>query len=232
MTKRAPLTVVFENAAFVVVDKPAGWLSVPSREGAADERPCVGIELQEQIDLRLWPVHRLDLEVSGLLCFAKSAEAHRAASVWFEGRTVTKSYAAWVAESELLSPGAIPDTSLQRWESRLLRGKKRAYEHEVGKIAITEARCLGGHPAAAAGALGVPCTAVQRWELHPLTGRAHQLRYEMSRRIGPILGDALYGSKLSFERGGIALRAVELDFTAIAPATRHGLPERISLKGF
>ena len=61
----------------VVVDKPAGWLSVPSHAGTADPRPVVGTRLQTQLGGRLWPVHRLDEDVSGLLLFARSAAAHR-----------------------------------------------------------------------------------------------------------------------------------------------------------
>jgi len=70
---------------------------------------------------------------------------------------------------------------------------------------------------------------VAEWELHPLTGRAHQLRYEMSRRVGPIWGDVLYGSQRSFPAGGIALRAMGLDFSRVPPADRWGLPSEIRL---
>ena len=52
---RPALPVVLENRRLCIVDKPAGWLSVPSRLGAADPRPCVGLALQEQLRCRLWP---------------------------------------------------------------------------------------------------------------------------------------------------------------------------------
>ncbi|MBS1983183.1 MAG: RNA pseudouridine synthase, partial [Bdellovibrionales bacterium] len=72
------MKIVFENPHFLAADKAPGWLSVPSRLGADDARPCVGREL-EKTHGRVWPVHRLDLEVSGLILFARNAEAHRAA---------------------------------------------------------------------------------------------------------------------------------------------------------
>jgi tRNA pseudouridine32 synthase/23S rRNA pseudouridine746 synthase len=217
---RREVPVVHESGSFLVVDKPSGWLSVPSRQGEEDERPCVGIFLQKESGRRIWPVHRLDLEVSGLLVFALNADAHRAASAWFEGREIRKTYDALVLSEEVLEHAA-PGKGLERWESRLLRGKKRAYEHVAGKPSVTEARRLG--PVTIAG------SAAERWELHPLTGRAHQLRYEMGRRVGPLWGDALYGSKKDFPRPGIGLRAVRLDFGRIAD--RLGLPERLEVEG-
>ena len=70
------------------------------------------------------------------------------------------------------------------------------------------------------------------WNLYPLTGKPHQLRLELSRRGFPILGDVLYGSKVRLTQdvwafGSMALRAVEIDFTAVQD--RLGLPERIMI---
>ena len=83
---------MLDNRRLCIVDKPAGWLSVPSRLGAADPRPCVGIALQEQLRCRLWPTHRLDEEVTGLLVFAKDAAAHRILNAAFAERLVHKTY--------------------------------------------------------------------------------------------------------------------------------------------
>ena len=80
---------IFENEALIVVDKPVNWLTTPARE-ADDPRPCLGRRLQDELGFRIFPVHRLDFEVSGLVLFAKTAAAHRLAQAWFEGGRVTQ----------------------------------------------------------------------------------------------------------------------------------------------
>lgn len=197
--------VVFENFNFLAVDKPAGWLSVPSRLGAADERPCAGRWLEEKFG-RLWPVHRLDEEVSGLLLFARTAEAHRVASMAFEGREVHKTYEAFTEGRA--DSGWKPGQSFE-WKSRLMRGKKRAYEADYGKEAVTQAKWLGIDEV----------SGLLRWELHPLTGRSHQLRFELAKRGYPIAGDALYGAKAAWPTGGVALRSVALAWASPEAAT-------------
>jgi tRNA pseudouridine32 synthase/23S rRNA pseudouridine746 synthase len=198
----------------VVVDKPAGWLSVPSRLGAADPRPCVGITLQSELGSRLWPTHRLDEEVSGLLLFARSADAHRLLCAGFEAQLIHKTYR---AECDGAQPEDAPLGHLRRWTTTLLRGKKRAYVHPAGKPAVTDVRLL----AIEQGRL--------HFELKPRTGRPHQLRVELSRRGCPIVGDTLYGSAVDRAEGGIALRAVRLSFEDFAAAAELGLPRRLDL---
>jgi tRNA pseudouridine32 synthase/23S rRNA pseudouridine746 synthase len=217
------IDIVFENEHFVVVDKEPLVLTTPSREGPADERPCLGTALQTQVGRQIFPVHRLDFEVSGLVLFAKTAEAHAVANGWFEHKQVTKIYRARTGPQSFEHiPPQIPNPRAPLapqpqekflWTSRLLRGKKRAYEHATGKPCETEAIFLG----AEGGEL--------LWELHPLTGRPHQLRYELSHHGFPILGDVLYGSKKDFAPRGIALRAVKIDFRRAPQAGRFFLPD-------
>ena len=205
------LSLVFENPRLVVVDKPAGWLSVPSRMGAADPRPCVGITLQTQLGCRLWPTHRLDEEVTGLLVFAKDADAHRVLNAAFAEQKVHKTYLATTSGPPPEDAGL---SATHRWTSRLLRGKKRAYLHPAGSEAITLATLLAIDDD------------LLRWQLQPLTGRPHQLRVELGRRGCPIVGDALYGSSRPYGEG-IALRAAALDFSASGAARALGLPGMI-----
>ncbi len=204
---------LFENVHVVVVDKPAGWLSVPSRIGADDARPCVGRVLEKVLATRLWPVHRLDVEVGGLLVFAKDAAAHRLLCGGFESHSVQKTYLAWTC-------GDLPHdaswASPSRWQALLLRGKKRAYVHPAGKESVT---------------LVSPLHRVgdkTLWRLCPQTGRPHQLRVELARRQNPILGDVLYGSTKPWT-DGIALRAVELDLSALQGREQLALPAVLSL---
>jgi len=197
---------VFENTDLLVVIKPHGSLSTPGRD-PDDTRPCLGRELQNEVGTQIFPVHRLDFEVSGLVMFAKSKAAHTAAQQWFEGGVVKKTYQALSRAGG--NPKEFADWVL--WRSKLVRGKRRSFEAPHGKEALTEARLLKLEGD------------LWRWELRPLTGRSHQLRFEMSKHGFPILGDELYGGP-SAKPGWIALRAVELNFVNIPDSGRFGLP--------
>lgn len=206
------LKIAFENEAFVIVDKPGGTLSVPSQWGLEDPRPVLSIMLQEQLGMRLWPVHRLDFDVSGLLIFAKSEGPHRAANKWFESREIHKVYEAW-------GVGNPPEhkNEIVEWNSNIHRGKKRSFETPHGKLAVTRASWIRELPTSK--------VKVQQWALDPLTGRPHQLRVEMAKHGNPILGDLLYGCETVFMHEAIALRAVKLEFKNCEGAMKMGLPE-------
>jgi tRNA pseudouridine32 synthase/23S rRNA pseudouridine746 synthase len=218
---------VVETEAALVVDKPALVLTVPSRLGPRDRRPCLGRRLEDRLGRRLFPVHRLDFEVSGLVLFAKTPEAHRAASRAFEGRAARKVYEA-LAEGADRAP-ALP--AAFRWRSPLVRGKKRSFVARHGKIAVTAATALGRLPAEAFCGPGV-AGEVLRFRLEPETGRPHQLRVHLAGAGFPIVGDALYGSRLPFHRPGIALRAVELEILDAAARAALGLERPLRVEGF
>ena len=223
------LTILFANPAFVAVDKPSGWLSVPSRIGDDDVRPTVGRRLEAQLSARVWPVHRLDQEVSGVLLFALSADAHRAATRWFETRTIHKLY-------EAITEGQKPDRSPNAhadgapptfiWEGVMARGKKRAFLAAHGKPSVTHAWWRGL-------AAGGDQDARLIWELEPLTGRSHQLRFDLARHGFPIVGDRLYGSTCVYgdaAANAIALRSIRLDFSGCEGHAKFELPLVISAK--
>jgi tRNA pseudouridine32 synthase/23S rRNA pseudouridine746 synthase len=229
----SPLRRAFENAHFVVVDKPPGWLSVPSRRGREDARPCAGVALEVETGARIWPVHRLDVEASGLLLFAKHGEAHAAANGWFARREVEKTYEAWTEHrpdaplrlgaarvGDVLRPNELVPGERFAWECRIKRGKRRSFVDPDGKPALTAAAWLGPRPGDGA---------VFAWSLHPSTGRPHQLRLELFRHGFPILGDALYGAEAAFAPGAIALRATRLRFPPAA--AELGLPAAIETEG-
>ena len=192
-TDTARIAILQQNSDFIAVDKPAGLPTIADRFGS----DCVHAQLQAQTGERLWIVHRLDREVTGVLLFARTAAAHRALSMAFEGRQVAKTYEAWCE-------GPAPAWHTAHWENTLLRGKKRAYLHPIGKLAITDATFEG--PAAD----GLS----QRLLLRPLTGRSHQLRVHVAGVGLPVVGDGLYGANRPFRLAEIALRAVELRIAA------------------
>jgi tRNA pseudouridine32 synthase/23S rRNA pseudouridine746 synthase len=205
------IPIVFQNDQVVVIDKPSGYLSVPSRRGTQDPRPVVGLILREQLAKKIFPVHRLDFEVSGIMVFALEPKAHRALNRAFEKREVTKRYQAF-------SKGGDFSVGLKgTWTSRIVRGKKRAYERPWGDLAVTQFEVVGQY-----------APDYYEWNLFPKTGRSHQLRFELFRHGSPILGDTLYGGAKwgfvvsPFGKETIALRAVSLIF-------KPGLAESLGL---
>src|SRR6266852_7877868 len=80
--------ILLENNEFIVVNKPAGLLSVPDRTQSAPSLKDLLIEKYKEI----FTVHRLDRETSGVILFAKTAEAHQHLSVIFQERQVEKQY--------------------------------------------------------------------------------------------------------------------------------------------
>ncbi len=86
------ILVLFENTEFLVVNKPAGLLTIPGRDPAEDS--VLNILSQNQ---KLWVVHRLDRETSGCLVFAKTESAHRTACGWFENHETKKEYVAFAS---------------------------------------------------------------------------------------------------------------------------------------
>lgn len=204
------MTVIFQNESWLVVLKPSLWLTVPSRLGERDERPCLGKALERELGKRLFPVHRLDFEVAGLVLFALTSEAHRLANGWFEQGQVGKLY-----QGLARGPVLAEFKTHQTWNSRLVRGKKRTFAAAHGQEALTEAQWVK-----------TLSQDIELWELWPRTGRPHQLRFEMATHGFPLLGDKLYGGPPWLGRG-VALAAVALDFSAINETNRCGLPDRL-----
>lgn len=223
--------IILKNEHFVIVDKDPLVLSVPSRLGESEERGILGLELQKDLKTQIYPVHRLDFEVSGLIMYALTPEAQKAGNRWFEQKIVTKTYMAITAKNPQIKDVELFSLNQELvWKCLLLRGKKRAYEGAHGKRSETLAKLVKKE-----GEFLV-------WELNPVTGRSHQLRYEMFRHHFPIVGDVLYSSdqdsalvqkifpKLTAK--GIALRAFKIDFTQAPDHKQFQLPEFISVESF
>lgn len=207
--------ILSQTSNWVLLDKPAGWLSVPSRLGRKDERPCVGYWLEEQMGTQIYPVHRLDLEVSGIMIYGLSDQFHRWGNDLFENHKVEKTYQAFTAV-----PSDIPVGIEQRWEGLIVRGKKRSFFAGHGKPSVTLATIERVEAERAV------------WNLKPQTGRPHQLRLDLSSRRAPICGDQLYGSLVEWPADGIALRAVQLNFKNASGFEDWELKELYQVAGF
>lgn len=172
--------ILFEDTDLLAVAKPAGLTVVPATVGPPGG--CLRERLESARGERLWVVHRIDREASGLVVFARTAAAHRALSMDFEQRKVRKTYVAYVAGALDPSAGRI-DVPLHAAR----RGKARpAAPGEAGaREALTEyeveSHWLGG---------GLD---VSRVEARPATGRHHQVRVHLRARGTPVLFDPLYG---------------------------------------
>ena len=171
--------VLFEDHDLLAVAKPPGITVVPASVEPGD---CLHARLESARGEHLWVVHRIDREASGLVVLARTALAHRALSMDFEGRRVHKTYVAFVAGTLDPRAGRI-DVPLHAAR----RGKARPAEPgEAGaRDALTEykvaRRWLGA---------GLD---VSRVEARPATGRHHQVRVHLRARGAPILFDPLYG---------------------------------------
>jgi RluA family pseudouridine synthase len=167
----------------VAVAKPSG-LPVIAARGAPPEA-CLQRQLERELGRRLFVVHRIDRDASGVVVFALHAEAHRALSLAFEHRQVAKAYLAVVA-GELRPPQGRIEVALHGAR----RGKTRpARPGETGsKPAVTDYETRRVH------VLGEGC--VCELEARPLTGRPHQIRVHLRSAGAPILFDPLYGRGL------------------------------------
>ena len=174
-----PLPVIYVDDAMVVLNKPAGLLTVPGRGEAKQD--CLSKRTQDVYPEALI-VHRLDRDTSGLVVMARGIVAQRAINLAFEKRQVDKCYEAVVAG--LLPLGEawqeIDLPLLVDWPNR----PKRTVNHAEGQQALTRWRCI------AADAVR-HCSRV---ELEPVTGRTHQLRVHMQALGHPMLGDTLYAT--------------------------------------
>lgn len=190
------LDMVFEDDDILVVNKPAGILSVPGKDAEV-------ISLYEMV-LEKYPsaltVHRLDMATSGLLMFAKNAEVHKLLQAQFANRQVKKRYVAildGIVEQESGKIELPLRVDLDNRPQQMV-----CYEH--GKPSTTLWRV-------------VERTATQtRIHFFPITGRTHQLRVHAAHALGlniPIVGDTLYG--VPSER--LCLHAEALEF--IHPTT-------------
>lgn len=182
-----PITVIFEDASLLVLDKQPGLLSVPGR--GAGKQDCLSARTQARFPDAL-VVHRLDMATSGLMLMARGKDAQRALSAAFASREVHKRYIA-VVDGALAPPvedwGVIDLPIALDWPNRPLR----VIDTSLGKPSVTRWRvALSSDVEAGGPALGgAPKT---RLELEPVTGRSHQLRVHLAAIGHPILGDALY----------------------------------------
>jgi len=194
--------IIYEDDAIIVADKPSGMLSVPGRTAKTSLQEI----LSRQRGYPVYSCHRLDMDTSGLIVFAKSEQAQAFLEQQFETRQVEKSYTACLVAGE--KPYCGPDKGvidlplITDWYDR----PRQMVDYEHGKRAITEYEITRRSED---GSIQV--------KFIPRTGRTHQLRVHAAHPQGlghPIKGDRLYGglSNDTQVQENLNLRASTLSF--------------------
>ncbi|MEM8789363.1 MAG: pseudouridine synthase [Pseudomonadota bacterium] len=170
-----PLRVLHADAALIFVDKPAGLLSVPGKAPGLGD--CLEGRVRAAYPEALL-LHRLDMDTSGVMVFARSRLAQRHVHWQFERRQLEKTYLARVVGVPDAPSGEIDLPLICDWPNRPLQ----KVDHDAGKPAQTAWQVLQ--------AATDTDSAVLR--LRPRTGRSHQLRVHLASVGHPILGDRFY----------------------------------------
>lgn len=163
------MTVLHSDRDFVVCIKPVGL----------DSEQQVPAQLKEQLGGEVFPVHRLDLNVGGVMVYARTKQAAAALSKAVQDGAMVKEYVAMVH-------GQPPQTG--DWEDLLWKDSKK------NKVFVVDRKRAGVKPARLEYRVLNPGeTSLVRVRLH--TGRSHQIRVQFSSRGYPLVGDHKYGSR-------------------------------------
>lgn len=188
-----PLSVLHEDAEVLLVDKPAGLLSVPGK--GPELADCLLVRVQSAFPDALL-VHRLDRDTSGVMIFALTPHAQRHLGLQFEKRMTKKTYVARVWGVPAEKTGTVDLPLIVDWPNR----PKQMVCHDTGKPAQTDWRVLKDEGQTA------------RVRLQPQTGRSHQLRVHMLSLGHPILGDPFYATGPARDYERLMLHSQELRF--------------------
>jgi 23S rRNA pseudouridine1911/1915/1917 synthase len=209
--KKIPLNITYEDAHLLVVNKPSGMLTHPTKYKEDDTLVNALLsytQLSSGSDLiRPGIIHRLDKETSGLLLVAKNDQVHKALAKLIEKRQVKKTYITLTAGKLTPKSGTIEAPILKTRGSKN-EGKSVVSPNEKAKMSITHYQVLEY--------IAHKYTLL---EVDLETGRTHQIRVHLQAISHPIIGDKLYGQKKvndHFEKLGLNrqfLHAKELEFT-------------------
>ncbi|MCI0748568.1 MAG: RluA family pseudouridine synthase [Verrucomicrobia subdivision 3 bacterium] len=197
------IPILYEDRSVLAIDKPAGWLVVPTTWQRTQRNLQTAI--MSSIAARdFWArsrnlkflryVHRLDAETSGVMLFGKTPGAVRSYGDLFESRRMEKVYLAVIqgvprsAEWSCFEPLAEESSSPKRMKIDLRKGKEATTHFRL--LAQSHGRSLV--------------------EARPLTGRTHQIRVHLAHTAGPVVGDPLYGETIKGE--SLALRSCLLAY--------------------
>ena len=172
--------VLHADSSIIVVDKPAGMLSVPGRNGVGSLLDWLAERYGE-----VHSCHRLDMDTSGIMVYARNVPCKAALEAQFAGREVSKTYRARLSAGNSPFRRSASGTIALPLSPDYYDRPRQIVDMSSGKPAISEYKILEMLPD---GEIDIV--------FHPLTGRTHQLRVHAAHPSGlgrPIKGDLLYG---------------------------------------
>ncbi len=167
------LEIVFENEKFIALNKPPGMLTIPDRH---DEKILSLYKLLQQCNEKIFIVHRLDKDTSGIILFAKDEATHKYLSQLFEQRNIEKFYTGIVIGSLQNKKGSIEEPIA---EHPIIKGKMTV--NKKGKPSRTDYEVLEDYG----------LFSLVKFQIH--SGRTHQIRVHMKFLGHPLVCDDLYG---------------------------------------
>ena len=188
-----PLVILHQDHEVLLVDKPAGLLSVPGKGPHLAD--CLIARVQKVFPEALL-VHRLDRDTSGVMIFALTPHAQRHLGLQFEKRHTKKTYVARVWGEMVDKTGTVDLPLIVDWPNR----PRQMVDHENGKAAVTDWRVVRANDGET------------RVRLMPKTGRSHQLRVHMMALGHPILGDPFYATGPARDFPRLMLHSETLQF--------------------
>lgn len=188
------MNVLYEDSALLVIDKPAGMPVLP--DGWDADAPYLVRLLEEQY-AKLWVVHRLDKVTSGVMVFARTAEAHKALNRQFEHHETEKVYHALVDGEPVWSE----HTARHKLRVNVGHSHRTVVDHTKGKPTETAFKVIQRY------------TGYGLLECHPATGKTHQIRVHAYALGYPLVGDALYSAPPTDLIDRPALHALSLTIT-------------------
>ena len=172
-TKNSDYTVIYSDDDFVVLNKRSGILIAADRYN--EDAPRLDLLAEKEFG-KLYAVHRIDKDTSGLIIYARNAEAQRALSMQFEKREVHKTYHALVYGHPLWETLEVKLPLLPDGDAR----HRTVVNKKIGKPSFTSFRLIG------------TCGPYSWIEACPKTGRTHQIRVHLAENGLSIVCDPLY----------------------------------------